>query len=208
MLTFIRLVWGAWKPSVSPTIRVSISREKRKVQKVSDQKAELSSKHVTTLHLCDLCIYTHLGSLAWIIAMDPLSIIASIIAIGSFATASLNVILKIRGASDEVQALINEISDLSAIIKDVEHTLRYNKRLNAESNGVATLHAVLSKAHTTINHLHAFVSRVLMKEETLLRDARISRTTWLREKPQVSKYQRQLLAIKLELSHALGIANL
>ena len=120
--------------------------------------------------------------------MDPLSIIASIIAIGSFATASLNVIVKIRGASDEVQALINEISDLSAIIKDVQHTLRYNKRLNAESNGVATLHAVLSKAHTTINHLHAFVSRVLMKEETLLRDARISRTTWLREKPQVSKY--------------------
>ena len=85
----------------------------------------------------------------------------------------MNVILKIRGASDEVQALINEISDLSAIIKDVEHTLRYNKRLNAESNGVATLHAVLSKANTTINHLHAFVSRVLMKEETLLRDARI-----------------------------------
>ena len=140
--------------------------------------------------------------------MDPLSIIASIIAIGSFATASLNVILKIRGASDEVQALINEISDLSAIVKDVEHTLRYNRRLNAESNGVATLHAVLSKANITINHLHAFVSRVLMKEETLLRDARISRTTWLREKPQVSNYQRQLLAIKLELSHALGIANL
>lgn len=140
--------------------------------------------------------------------MDPLSIIASTIAIGSFATASLNVILKIRGASEEVQALINEISDLSAIIKDVEHTLRYNKRLNAESNGVASLHAVLSKANTTINHLHAFVSSVLLKEETLLRDARISRTTWLREKPQVSKYQRQLLAIKLELSHALGIANL
>ena len=140
--------------------------------------------------------------------MDPLSIIASTIAIGSFATASLNVILKIRGASDEVQALINEISDLSAIIKDVEHTLRYNKRLNAESNGVASLHAVLSKANTTINHLHAFVSRVLMKEETLLRDARISRTAWLRAKPQVSNYQRQLLAIKLELSHALGIANL
>ena len=140
--------------------------------------------------------------------MDPLSIIASTIAIGTFATASLNVILKIRGASDEVQALINEISDLSAIIKDVEHTLRYNKRLNAESNGVATLHAVLSKANVTINHLHAFVSRVLIKEETLLRDARISRTAWLREKPQVSKYQRQLLAIKLELSHALGIANL
>ena len=140
--------------------------------------------------------------------MDPLSIIASTIAVGTFATASLNVILKIRGASDEVQALINEISDLSAIIKDVEHTLRYNKRLNAESNGVASLHAVLSKANTTINHLHAFVSRVLIKEETLLRDARISRTAWLREKPQVSKYQRQLLAIKLELSHALGIANL
>ena len=140
--------------------------------------------------------------------MDPLSIIASIITLGSFATASLNVILKVRGASDEVQALINEISDLSAIIKDVEHTLRYNKRLNAESDGVASLHAVLLKANTTINHLHAFVSRVLLKEETLLRDARISRTTWLREKPQVSKYQRQLLAIKLELSHALGIANL
>lgn len=140
--------------------------------------------------------------------MDPLSIIASVIAIGSFTTASLKVILKIRGASDEVQALINEISDLSAIIKDVEHILRYNKRLNAKSDGVASLQAVLSKANITINHLHAFVSSVLIKEETLLRNARLSRTAWLREKPQVSKYQRQLLAIKLELSHALGIANL
>ncbi|MCJ1437804.1 hypothetical protein MMC27_007191 [Xylographa pallens] len=140
--------------------------------------------------------------------MDPLSIIASVIAIGSFTTASLEVILKIRGASDQVQALINEISDLSAIIKDVEYTLRRNTRLNAESAGVASLHAVLSKANTTINHLHSFVSSVLMKEETLLRNARISRTAWLREKSQVSRYQRQLLAIKIELSHALGIANL
>ena len=93
--------------------------------------------------------------------MDPLSIIASIIAISSFATASLNVILKIRGASDEVQALINEISDLSAIIKDVEHTLRYNKRLNAESNGVATLHAVLSKANITSARIGLSVANVV-----------------------------------------------
>lgn len=140
--------------------------------------------------------------------MDPLSIIASVIAIGSFTTASSEVILVIRGASDEVQALINEMSDLSAIIKDVEYTLRYNKRLNAESTDVASLHAVLSKANTTVNHLHSSVCNVLIKEETLLRDARISRTVWLREKSQVSKYQRQLVAIKLELSHALGIANL
>lgn len=140
--------------------------------------------------------------------MDRLSIIASALTIGTFTTASLKVILKIRGASDEVQALINEISDLSAIIKDVEHALRYNKRLNAESTGVASLHAVLSKANTTVHHLHAFVSRVLIREESLLRNARISRKAWLKEKPQVLKYQRQLLAIKLELSHALGIANL
>lgn len=140
--------------------------------------------------------------------MDPLSIIASVLTIGTFTIASLKVILTIRGASGEVEALINEISDLSAIIKDVEHTLRHNKRLNAKGSGAASLHAVLSKANTTINHLHAFVSRVLIKEESLLRNARISRTAWLREKPQVSMYQRQLFAIKLELSHALGIANL
>ena len=140
--------------------------------------------------------------------MDPLSIIASAISIGAFTSASLQVILKIRGASDEIQALINEISDLSAIIKDVEHALRYNKAVNADKTGTASLYAVLSKANTTIHHLHAFVSQVLLKEESLLRNARISRTAWLKEKPQVSKYQRQLLAIKLELSHALGIANL
>ena len=121
--------------------------------------------------------------------MDPLSTIASVLAIGTFTTASLKVVLKIRGASDEVQALINE-------------------RLNADSIGVASLHAVLSKANTTINNLNAFVSRVLIKEESLLRNARISRTAWLREKPQVSKSQRHLLAIKLQLSHVLGIANL
>ena len=140
--------------------------------------------------------------------MDPLSIIAGAITIGGFTTESLKVILKIRGASDDVQALINEISDLSAIIKDVEHTLRYTRRMDIGSTGFASLQAVLEKANTTINHLHSFVGSVLMKEESLLRNARISRTTWLREKPQVSKYQRQLLAIKLELLHALGIVNL
>ena len=140
--------------------------------------------------------------------MDPLSVIASILTIGAFTTASLKVILKIRGTSGEVEALINEISDLSAIVKDVEHTLHCNRRLNAERTGVASLHAVLSKTNTTINHLQAFVSRVLIKEESLLRNARLSRTAWLKEKPQVSKYQQQLLAIKFELSHALGIANL
>jgi hypothetical protein len=140
--------------------------------------------------------------------MDPLSIIASVITIGTFTNASLRVILKIRGASGEVEALINEISHLGAIIKGVEHTLRHNRRLNTTGPGVASLHAVLSRANTTINHLHAYVSRVLIKEESLLRNSRISRTAWLREKPQLSMYQRQLLAIKLELSHALGIANL
>jgi hypothetical protein len=85
--------------------------------------------------------------------------------------------------------LINEISDLSAIIKDVEHTLRCNKRLDAESSRVASLHAVLSKANTTINHLHAFVSHILIKEESLLDIARISQTAWLKEEPQVLKFQ-------------------
>lgn len=120
--------------------------------------------------------------------MDPRSMIASILTIGAFTNASLKVFLTIRGASGEVQALINEISDLSAIIKDVEHTLHHNRRLNAESTGFASLHAVLSKANTTINHLHAFVSPALIKEESLLRNERISRTAWLKEKPQVSKY--------------------
>lgn len=140
--------------------------------------------------------------------MDPLSIIASVLTIGTFTTESLKVILKLRGASGEVQALINEISDLSAIIKDVEHTLRYNKRLSDESTGLASLHAVLSKANSTISNLHDFVTHVLIKEESLLGNARVSRVAWLKEKPQVSNYQRQLLSIKLELSHALGIASL
>lgn len=108
--------------------------------------------------------------------MDPLSAIASILTIGAFTTASLKVILKIRGASGEVEALINEVSDLSAVIKDVEYALHYNRKLNADSTSFASLHAVLSKANTTINHLLAFVSRVLVKEESLLRNARISRT--------------------------------
>ena len=58
--------------------------------------------------------------------MGPLSIIASVLIIPTFTTATLKVILKIRGASDELQALINEISDLNAVMKDVEQTLHYN----------------------------------------------------------------------------------
>lgn len=140
--------------------------------------------------------------------MDPLSITAGIIAIAGFTTASLKVILKIRGISDEIQALLNEISDLSAIVKDVEHTLRSSKNLSIHSPGMTSLIAVLSKANITINHLHSFVDRVLMKEESILGNARISRTAWLKRKPQVVKYQQQLSSIRTELSHALAIANL
>ncbi|KAL8886070.1 MAG: hypothetical protein Q9215_006181 [Flavoplaca cf. flavocitrina] len=79
-------------------------------------------------------------AMTWILS----SIITSVVTIGAFTSASLQVILKIRGASDEIQALINEISDLSAIIKDVEHTLRYNKAVNADKTGTASLYAVES----------------------------------------------------------------
>ncbi|KAF2219190.1 hypothetical protein BDZ85DRAFT_46813 [Elsinoe ampelina] len=140
--------------------------------------------------------------------MDPLSVTAGIIAIGGFTTASLKVILKVRGASDEIQALINEISDLSAIVKDVEHTLLHNKHLTKETPGFSNLHTVLVRAKTTITHLHAFVNSVLIKEESMLRNERLSRTTWLKQKPQVSKYQHDLLSIRTELSQALGLANL
>ena len=140
--------------------------------------------------------------------MDPVSIAASIIAIGGFTTASLKVILKVRGASDEVQALINEISDLSAIVKDVEDTVLHNRKISTETPGFATLCGALTRAKTTINHLHAFVNSVLIKEESMLRNERISRTTWMKHKPQVSKYQRELLAVRTELVQALGLANL
>ena len=79
-------------------------------------------------------------AMTWILS----SIITSVITIGAFTGASLQVILKIRAASDKIQALINEISDLSANIKDVEHTLRYNKAVNADKTGTASLYAVES----------------------------------------------------------------
>ena len=140
-------------------------------------------------------------------SMDSSPTTAGILTIGSSITASLKIILKLRGTSDEIQALMNEISDLSAVIKDVEHTLRYNQNLNAESQGVASLHTVLSKANNTINHLQAYVSNVLIKKEDSVEDMRISRKAWLRDKPQILRYQRQLYAISQALSRILSLAN-
>jgi hypothetical protein len=140
--------------------------------------------------------------------MDPLSVSASIIAVGGLVIKSLRIILKLKDAPTEVNALINEVSDLSTLVKDTEAIIKRRQSLDSSASEVQSLADVLGKSKKTFQLLNDFLQLHLMRDEIFEKETIGFRVAWLRERSQISKFQRQISSNRDELSRALQVANL
>jgi hypothetical protein len=134
--------------------------------------------------------------------MDPLSITCGIITISGVVLGSLKILSTVLGASDEGIALMNEVTDLQVVLRDVQSILEGSKKAEIES-----LQSALAKLNKSVLLLHDFIHTRLLKEEDL-DNVRISKLVWIYERTHIMRYQRELKSLRAELTTALSIANL
>lgn len=140
--------------------------------------------------------------------MDPLSITASVIAILGAAgevTKGLAKVQALYHAPAELSGLMNEVSDLRAVISQIS---TFSNQLEEESfrGPVVTLKNHLNKAMGQLRTLDNLINAELFKvraDGTI----KMSRTAWIRLKADVQRMQRDLRSIRVNIGTALGVVT-
>ena len=142
------------------------------------------------------------------IIMDPLSVAASIVGILGAAGEAAKGLAKLRAflhAPGELSSLINEVSDLQAILSQVGS---FSNRLKEERfrGPVVALKSHLTRANTQLNALNGLINSELLK---IRRDrtTRLSRKAWIRIKPDLDVKQGELRSIRANIGTALGLVT-
>jgi hypothetical protein len=138
--------------------------------------------------------------------MDPLSLVASILTIGATMGVTLRALRSAQNAPVEVQALANEVTDIMAVVRDIEAALVESQ---LHQNAPSSLVSLLEKAHAKILDLDAIIKlRLENVQQGTQYAAQIPRFSWLRERPRVRRFQQELREIRLNLVATLGVTNL
>ncbi|CAL8574443.1 hypothetical protein XPA_000403 [Xanthoria parietina] len=140
--------------------------------------------------------------------MDPLSVTASVLTILGVATQVTKGLAKVRAlhyAPAELSSLINEVSDLRAIISQVA---TFSNQLEEERfrGPVIALKSHLDRATDQLRSLENLINAELIK----IRNngtTRISRTAWIRLSPDIDMMRRELRSNRVNIGTALGIVT-
>ena len=131
---------------------------------------------------------------------DPLSITASIIAVIGAAegvSKGFSKIKDIRKAPSDLLALMNEVSDLSVILGDVESNIRHADRVPLPREQTAHMSALIQRAKDRLLELDQLIQFRLVKPAT--DKIKISRREWTIAKPTITKLRESLRDIRLNL---------
>ena len=152
--------------------------------------------------------------------MNPLSLTASIIAVigvGGQAARAVRKLASLKGASDTVLALNNEISDLRLVVLAIQDIFQKQQTNGVQFPG-STASEVDINASVTSSLRHA-------KEKSVELDALyrrlstsapgtngpaslpVNRVAWLREQRRIRQMQEDLRDVRLKLNATLGVLN-
>jgi len=143
--------------------------------------------------------------------MDPLSITASVLTVvgvvGTIAK-GLRKIQILYHAPNEFHALVNEVSDLHAVLGDIG-TLLQERGEDASSGQVlnVTLPGLVHRANDKLLSLNNLIHDRLSGSHTAAGEVLVSRLTWLCERRRVKELQGDLKNIRQNLATALAILN-
>lgn len=141
--------------------------------------------------------------------MDPLSVTAGAIAVAQALTSGLKTFKTIHDAGAEIDALVDEISEVKLIIVDVEKAILDRER--CESIGPArteSMNRLIASAKVMLDTLNAIVNRKLMVPSMTVGETRIARLSWLRQKTNIQRQQDSLRQTRERLSTFLDAQSL
>jgi hypothetical protein len=140
--------------------------------------------------------------------MDPLSIGASALTVAGALVGALRAVQTVRKAPTEIQSLINDVSDLQAVISEVTTALQVRvKPEELPPDSLRALQGLLDKATAKLLQLDNVIHKCLGPVGTRGTISPLGRLKWPRERPVVRQLQNELREIKLGIATLWGAAN-
>ncbi len=137
--------------------------------------------------------------------MDPLSITASTLTILTALEAAFQLMSSLHDAPAHLEALNNEIADLTATVAETAQVLQdfQNKAVPLVANG-SHLTLAVSNIRAKAQELESLFRSCLIQPVSASGEAKLSRFTWLKVKSKVQRLQAELRDARLNLSNALA----
>jgi hypothetical protein len=118
--------------------------------------------------------------------MDPLSIIVSTIAIVGATAQTLETLRSIYGASSELHALMNEVSELRIVLPEVERVIVERRTHQQLPQGtVDKICKLLEGAKNNLHSLNNIIKDRLIHSCSPSGEAKVARLAWVRQKSKV-----------------------
>jgi hypothetical protein len=142
-----------------------------------------------------------------ILPMDPLSIITGAVTLIAAADSLVNALRKLRslqGSKGEIDALINEVSDLQAVLSDIESTLVDRRTASVCTSSMPSM---LDRAQAKLLELDGIIKESLINSTGSKFSLPITQWKWSKEKPRINGIQDELRSMRLNLVAGLGAIN-
>lgn len=137
--------------------------------------------------------------------MDPLSITASTLTVLSTLETAFQLIKSYRDAPGQLEALNNEITDLTATVTEVSRVVnQFQSEIKSSSDEASNLTAAPSDIREKGRELEALLRACVTLPSSASDAAQVSRISWLKMKSKVQRLQTGLRDGKLKLSIALA----
>ena len=136
---------------------------------------------------------------------DPLSITASIIAILGAAEGVTKMVGKIKGIQDaptELLALLNEVADLTLVLRHVQNFTRSQSARSPQSlqDQCQHLSALVDRAREKVLRLEELIEYKLVKPDSTPESIKISRLEWAKARRPLKEFQQSLRDIRQNIS--------
>ena len=137
--------------------------------------------------------------------MDPLSITASTLTVLSALEKAFQLIVSYRDAPGQLEALNNEIADITAAVTEVDRLLKESHHKFDLSSGKGShLTLALSNIREKARELEALFRSCVNPPSSTSDGIKVSRISWLKVKSKVQRLQTELRDGRLNLSIALA----
>ena len=137
--------------------------------------------------------------------MDPLSITASTITVLAALESTFKLVKSYRDAPTQLEALNNEIADLTAAVTEAARVIKQSQRkAYAPGDNGPLLALAISDIRDKSRELEALFRSCVVPAPSASDESKISRISWLKVKSKVQTLQNELRASRLNLSIALA----
>ena len=144
--------------------------------------------------------------------MDPLSIIASCIAVAGAGGTAIKGLRKLRDITRIPHVLltvINEVADLTMVVQNINLTFQaYQDSANIPRASMAIIDQLLDRAQATLLELDQVLNYRLLQSPKPSGEITFSRSAWILEEHRVHRLQSRLRTTRLDIATSFAALTL